>query len=133
MKLRTLIITVFVLCLISFPAAFAQEASLDVTTAIICADVVDRMPVDEGASFSASVGKLYCFTKIEGAQDPLEISHVWYFGNIERAKVPLSVRSSSWRTFSSKRIQAHEVGQWFVDVEGPDGQVLKTIQFKVTP
>ena len=134
MKLRILVFTAFVLCFITMPAAFAQEAgSLEVTTAVISADVVDRMPVDEGTSFPSSTGRLYCFTKIEGAQDPIEIAHVWYFGNKERARVSLSVRSSSWRTFSSKIIQAHEVGQWFVDVEGPDGQVLKTIQFKVTP
>ena len=134
MKLRILVFTVLVSCLISLPPAFAQEtSSLEVSKAIICVDVFDRMPVDVGTSFSASIGRLYCLTKIEGAQDPIEVFHVWYFGNKERAKVPLSVRSSSWRTFSSKIIQPHEIGQWFVDVEGPDGQVLKTIQFKVTP
>jgi hypothetical protein len=68
-----------------------------------------------------------------GAEGVTEITHVWYFANEERAKITLPVRSPSWRTFSSKKIRPHEVGQWFVDVVSADGQVLQTIQFKVTP
>lgn len=108
-------------------------ASLEVAVAAICRDVVNREPVSVGNSFEASVGKLYCFTKIVGAQEPIEISHVWYFGDTERAKISLSVRSASWRTQSSKKIQPHEVGDWHVDVVGPDGKVLQTLQFKITP
>ncbi|MEE9505183.1 MAG: hypothetical protein V3V90_08625, partial [Thermodesulfobacteriota bacterium] len=75
---------------------WAQGASsLEVAVAGICRDVVDRQPVDVGNSFEASVGKLCCFTKIIGAQNPIRISHVWYFGDTERAKINLSVRSSS--------------------------------------
>jgi len=108
-------------------------ASLEVAVAAICRDVVDREPVDVGTSFEASVGKLYCFTKIVGAQNPIGITHVWYFGDTERAKITLSVRSSSWRTYSSKKIQSHEVGDWHVDVVGPGGEVLRTLDFKITP
>ena len=108
-------------------------SSLEVAVAAICRDVVDRQPVDVGDSFEASVGKLYCFTKIIGAQNPIGISHVWYFGDTERAKINLSVRSSSWRTHSSKKIQSHEIGDWHVDVLGPEGEVLRTLQFKITP
>lgn len=108
-------------------------ASLEVAVAAICRDVVNREPVSVGNSFEASVGKLYCFTKIVGAQEPIEISHVWYFGDTERAKISLSVRSTSWRTQSSKKIQPHEVGDWHVDVVGPEGKVLQTLQFKITP
>jgi len=113
---------------------WAQGASsLEVAEAAICRDVVDRQPLDVGNSFEASVAKLYCFTKIIGAQNPIRISHVWYFGDTERAKINLSVRSSSWRTHSSKIIQSHEIGDWHVDVLGPEGEVLRTLQFKITP
>lgn len=108
-------------------------SSIEVAVAVICRDIVDREPVDVGNSFGPSVSKLYCFTKIIGAQNPIKISHVWYFGDSERAKVNLSVKSSSWRTKSSKKIQSHEIGDWRVDVLGPEGKVLRTIQFKITP
>ena len=112
----------------------AQEApALEVADAAICEDVVDRVPVGTGTSFTASVGKLYCFTKIVGAQAPTTVTHVWYFGETERAGVELKVGSASWRTKSSKLIQLHEIGPWHVDVVGPDDDVLRTLQFVITP
>ena len=114
-------------------AAISQDApSLEVAVAAICQDVVDREPVDAGVSFSASVGTLYCFTKITGAQEPTKVTHVWYFGATERARVELDITSSSWRTWSSKIIQAHEIGSWRVDVINAAGTVLKELQFEIT-
>lgn len=111
----------------------AQEvASIEVAEAVICRDVVDREPIDAGDSFEVSVGKLYCFTKIVGAQEPIEIAHVWYSGDVERARVNLSVEAATWRTWSSKIIQAHEIGDWHVDVIGPDDEVLETVEFEIT-
>jgi len=111
----------------------AQEAgSLEVAEAVICRDVVDREPIDVGDSFEVSVAKLYCFTKIIGAQEAIEIAHVWYYGDVERARVNQSVEASSWRTWSSKIIQAHEIGDWHVDVIGPDDEVLETVEFETT-
>jgi hypothetical protein len=114
--------------------SFAQEMSpLVAAEATICRDVVDRQPLGAGTTFEASVGKLFCFTKITGAQGSTEISHIWYFGDTLKANVTLPVRSSSWRTYSSKRIMPHEIGDWHVDVLGPEGKILKTLEFKVTP
>ena len=110
-----------------------QTASLEVAMGAICQDVVNRQPIDVGNSFEASVGMLYCLTKITGASGPTEIIHVWYFGDTERARVNLAVNSASWRTYSSKRIQAHEIGGWHVDVIGPGGDVLETMGFTITP
>ena len=112
----------------------AQESpSLEVAVAAVSQDVIDREPVDAGISFPASVGTLYCFTKITGAQSPTQITHVWYFGATERARVELDVNLSSWRTWSTKIIQAHEVGSWRVDVVDVKGTVLKELKFEITP
>ena len=115
------------------PSKAQETASLEVAVAAICSDVVDREPVDVGNSFEVSLGRVYCFTTIIGAHSPTEITHVWYFGDTERARVNLAIKASSWRTYSSKRIQRHEIGDWHVDVLGPNGEVLKTLQFKITP
>ena len=112
----------------------AQEAeAVEVAEAVICQDVVDREPIDVGDSFEVIVGKLFCFTKIVGAQEEIEIAHVWYHGDVERARVNLSVRAASWRTYSSKIIQPHEIGDWHVDIIGPDDEVLETVEFEITP
>lgn len=126
-----LLITV---CLLPAATIEGQEAvSLKVADAVICKDVVDRTPVDTGNSFRASVGKLYCFTRITDAQEPTRITHVWYFGKMQWAWVTLKVGSASWRTYSSKVIQPHQAGLWHVDVLGPDGELLQTLEFEITP
>ena len=116
------------------PAMQAQKPpELVVSVAAICKDVVDHEPVDSGNSFTADVGKLYCFTKITGAQSPTQVTHVWLFDGTERARVDLAVNAISWRTFSSKIIQEHELGAWRVDILDAAGNVLKTLDFEVTP
>lgn len=120
-------------CLFATAIEAEEGLSLEVADAATCMDVVDRAPVDSGTSFSASIGKLYCFTRIMGAQAPTMVTHAWYFGEKERARVALRVGSARWRTKSSKIIQSSEIGSWHVDVIGPNGDVLETLQFTITP
>ena len=128
------VVSLIIISLSTTSAVDAQRhASVKVVEAAICRDVVDRMPVDADISFQTPVAKLYCFTEIAVTQSPTEITHVWYFGNIERARVILPIKSQNWRTYSSKRIQSHETGSWFVEVLGPDGRVVHTLLFKITP
>jgi general secretion pathway protein A len=117
---------------------FKEEAreslrAVSVTEAVICRDVLNRRPLVVEASFKSSVYMLSCFTKIASTQSPTEISHVWYFGETEKARVKLPVKSSNWRTYSSKKIQSHEIGDWHVEVLGPQGELLQTIRFEITP
>lgn len=109
-----------------------KETALEVKFAAICRGVVDLKLVQADTSFPASVGKLYCFTTIVGAQSPIEITHVWYHGGTLRARVILPVNSLHWRTYSSKIIQPHEIGQWHVDVLAPDGSLLVSVLFDIT-
>lgn len=112
--------------------AVAQETgSIKVESADVCENIVDREPGNTGTSFAVTVGKLFFFTKITGAENPVEIVHVWYFGDAERARVTLPVKENTWRTYSSKILQAHEIGAWHVDVLGPTGEVLETVEFEV--
>ena len=114
------------------PAQAQQEqAVLEVESAAICEDVMDREPVGAGDSFSVSVGKLFCFTKIVGAETDVYITHAWYFGDTERARIILPVNSRSWRTYSSKILQAHEIGPWRVEVLDESGNLLDTVDFEV--
>jgi hypothetical protein len=109
-----------------------ETVSIKIARTAICRDVVDREPVEVGENFESSVGKLFCFTKIIGAKTPIEVTHAWYFSDTEVARVNLPVRSTSWRTYSSKIILADAVGNWHVDVMGPEGEILETLEFKIT-
>lgn len=127
------VVVVLISVCLFIPTVEAQmQDKIEVADAAICKDVVDREAVDVGTRFPNSVQRLYCYTKIVGADQPTEIVHVWNYGDVERARITLSVKSSNWRTFSSKVIQAHEIGAWRVDVLDTAGNLLKTINFEVT-
>ncbi len=112
----------------------AQEqmaAQPGVAESAIATQVADRQPVDNVTSVPADVGRVYCWTRIVGAQGEVEVVHVWYHGDMEMARVPLRVGSDNWRTWSSKNIEPSWTGQWRVDVEAPDGTVIQSMSFTV--
>jgi hypothetical protein len=138
MKNRIVLSFNFVL-LITFLFTFLENAMsqetgvLEVADAAVCLNVIDRQCVGTNTVFPANVEKLFCLTRINGAEGSTEVTHVWYFGQTERARVPLNIQTKSWRTYSSKIIQSHEIGDWHIDVLGPQGQFLKVIPFEVVP
>ena len=126
------IIAIITFCMSMIVPAYAQEsAGVKVEDGVICRNVVNYEAVEGGTSFPASVEKLYCFTRIVGASDPTEITHVWYYGDTERGRVVLAVDSSNWRTYSSKSIQSHEVGAWQVVVLDSSDNVLESFRFDI--
>lgn len=112
---------------------FAQEMSgLTVAEQTICTAIEERIPSGADSSFSNDVGQLFCFTKITGAEDTTLVSHVWYLNDEEKAKVELSIKGKSWRTWSSKKIDPIWVGDWKVEVVSVNGDVLSTRTFTIT-
>ena len=128
----SVVVALMCLALLTPAVAAQQSAKIDVSAAAICESVENREAVNVGTRFDHSTPRLYCFTKIVGAESPTEVVHVWRYGDVERARVSLAVNADSWRTYSSKAIQAHEVGAWHVDVLDTSGNLLETINFEVT-
>jgi hypothetical protein len=127
------IIALFIFWVIFTAVGFAQEAQqLKVEEMEICSAVEDRQPSGADTTFSATLEQLYCFTKIVGAEGETSISHVWYTGDEEKAKVDLTVKSENWRTWSSKKIIPEWAGNWRVDVVSADGEILASKKFTVT-
>ena len=121
------------LCLlIPFSSQAQQAGAIGVEFASICTGIADREAVVAGTSFAVSVGRLYCFSKIADIQESTDIVHVWYYGETERARVSLGVKPPAWRTYSSKIIQAHEIGSWRVEILDASGNLLETLKFETT-
>ena len=107
----------------------AQQLSVEESA--IALDVVDRAPVGTGSTFRADVGRVFCFTRVIGAEGETTVHHVWYQGDEERANVELRVAGSSWRVWSSKALVPEWTGEWRVEVQDAAGNVIETIQFTV--
>ena len=123
-------LVLIVLLLATF--CFAQEtSSLMVENMQICTAIEERQPAGADTAFADTVGQLYCFTKITGAEDTTMVAHVWYHGDEERARVELTIKSKTWRTWSSKRIVEGWTGEWRVDVLSANGAMLASKKFKI--
>lgn len=111
-------------------AAGSLEAQ-NITQFDFARSVEDRQPVGVDTAFTADVGTVYCFTRIQGAADTTQISHVWYHKEKEMARIDLNVNSSDWRTWSSKSILGNWTGRWRVMVEDHQGNVLSAKNFVI--
>jgi len=110
--------------------AAAQEGGPAVVEGGVGTAVMDRELQGMAESFPATVGTVYCFTKIGQTQAGATVEHVWYFGDQEVARKELSVGGSPWRTWSSKTIPPEATGAWRVDVVA-GGTVIKSFAFTV--
>ena len=112
------------------PAAAQKQPALVLEEVHICTGVENRQPTGVGTVFSDDLGKLYCFTKIGGAEGAAYVYHVWYFGDKEIAKVKLPVKSPSWRTWSSKTLNMG-LGNGRVEVVTESGDILGKAEFEI--
>lgn len=109
----------------------AEDPTLITEEIKICTAIEDRQPVGVDTIFADTLEKLYCFTKIVGATDTTSIYHVWYFGDQEKAKVNLPIKSKSWRTWSSKIIAKDWLGKWHVEITTVEGDLLGKKEFEI--
>ena len=109
----------------------AVRAQLSVEESSIALDVIDRMPVGSDSTFVASVGRVFCWTRVAGAEGEVAIHHVWFHGDQEMADTELRIGGSPWRTWSSKAIVPEWTGAWRVEVRDSAGNVIETIRFTV--
>lgn len=110
--------------------AAGQESGPVVIEAGVGTGVVDRQLQGPADSFPATVGTLFCFTKIGETEAGATIEHVWYHSDVEVGRKQLNIGGSPWRTWSSKIIPADATGDWRVDILA-GGQVIKSVSFTV--
>lgn len=108
--------------------AGAPAENLQVLEASVATDMENRQPVGAAEQFPASVGKLYCYTKIGGGRAGDEIVHKWLKGTETMTEVSLKLGGSPWRVYSSKAILPEWTGKWSVEIS-QGGTVLKTVEF----
>ncbi|UCF80591.1 MAG: DUF2914 domain-containing protein [Acidobacteriota bacterium] len=135
--MRVLPTTLLMTVLLVVPLWSQEGDAPEETTAITvdriaaCTGIEEREPVGSSDSFPADVGEVYCFTHIKGADGETTVTHVWYQGETERARVELNVRSASWRTWSKKKIPAEWAGSWRVVVVDESDNEIGSTSFTV--
>ena len=108
------------------PAAVAD--ALQIEKIATTASVENKEPVNPSSEFTASVGRVYCWTKVRSKSFPTTIKHVWSLNGQKVAEVSLAVKYPMTRTWSNKTIAP---GQWKVDVTDEAGNTITTTAFTV--
>jgi hypothetical protein len=129
------LIGLFVCVLVALGVAAAQEKTnqaadqgIKVEKIVAATSVDNHEPVGENTEFDASVGTVYCWTKVTATTVPATIKHVWYFGDKKVFEQSLDLKFASTRTWSSKSVKS---GSWKVDVTDDAGAVLSSVSFTV--
>jgi hypothetical protein len=104
---------------------------LSVEEMVIAKNVEKLKPIGVSHKFPSSVGTLFCFTKITGAQAERKVHHLWFYGDRLVQEVLLPVKGASWRTYSLRPIPAERTGSWRVDITMEDGTLLKSVSFTI--
>ena len=129
-------IFVFLLCallVLSNPivGATAEEPPFNVARLAVGTDVQEREPIGVADVFPAGTQTVYCFLEARDITQATEIEMVWYFGDEEVARVPLTIGAGPrWRTYTRKQVGDWQ-GNWKVYLQDAAGQILGTIQFVV--
>ena len=123
---------IFMIVLLLSAGLFAQNPQgIKVNNIVICTAVENRQPMGTDSVFSADVGKLYCFTGLTTQTDTTEISHVWFYKDKEMAKINLPVKAKSWHTWSAKTIMPVWKGNWRVEIQDPEGNIISSLSFRL--
>lgn len=127
-------VVALLLALVPLHALDAEKGSgIEVAEFVFCSGIDEMAPVGVKSQFFSSIDRIFCFTKINGAVDTTSVSHVWYRGGKEMARVELPVKSASWRTWSSKQMLDSWDGTWKVEVLDSDGAVAARKEFVYKP
>ena len=114
------------------PAASPDEQpAIQIEDAVVCQEVIDRAPIGSGDVFPKETARVFCFSRVVGAEGETQITHNWYYKGALKASVVLNVRSSNWRTWSAKTLTPEWVGEWMVEILSADGTPLESLIFFV--
>ena len=111
----------------------AEERELKITEMAVTTKIVRGNPIDSVHRISSrSVRALYCFTRLRfSGKGKTTIRHIWYRDNVNVGEYELPVEGENWRTYSKKKIDRGMLGDWRVEALDINGNVLKTVRFRM--
>lgn len=110
-----------------------RAGEIKITEMAVTTKIVKGNPIDSVSRISAlSVKALFCFTRLnKDLEEDASVKHVWYKNNQVVAEYDLPVKGKHWRTYSRKLIGKGASGDWRVDVLDEEGNLLKSVNFRI--
>jgi cytoskeletal protein RodZ len=101
----------------------AEPTTLSIPDHGVGTAVENRQLVGESDRFTEGT-KVWFWTRVRGGASGETIYHVWMREGVEKARVPLRLGGSHWRTQSNKTLGPESTGNWSVEARDAAGRVL---------
>jgi len=117
--------------MVPFTQVKTEILSEAVTRFIIAQNVIANEPVGtiNDIVFDNNIATIYAFSQVDDSKNTT-LYYQWSLNDKNIAKVRIGVIGNRWRSHSSKFIQSNMHGQWKVELQNQNGDVLATSQFK---
>ena len=136
MNAKTLIFCIAILgvCLLFPQQAHSQgdEKSLTLTRAVMCEEIRDNAPHNQGVVFSMANQKVCCFTTFDPVPERSFIYHRWFRRDRLITSIKLSLQPPQWSTVSRIQLRAADKGPWRVEITDQTGMVFRILRFSIT-
>ena len=133
-KMLTFCIAILGMCLLFQQQALLQAAdkSLALTQAVMCEEIRDHMPHNQGVVFSIENGQVCCFTTFDPVPKKIFIFHRWFRRDKLITRIKLSLQPPQWSTVSRIQLREADKGPWRVEITDQTGRVFRILRFSIT-
>ena len=100
--------------------------------AVMCEEIKDFTPKNQGVVFSIKIGKVSCFTLFDPVPEETVIYHKWFHKDKPSTIKRLTLQPPRWATYSSIQLRETDKGPWRVEIIDQKENILHTIRFTIT-
>jgi len=133
-KTLTFCIAILGACLLFPHQAHSQrdEKSLILAQAVMCEEIRDNAPHNQGVVFSMADEKVCCFTTFDPVPGRTFIYHRWFRRDRLITSIKLSLQPPRWSTVSRIQLREADKGPWRVEITDQTGMVFRILRFSIT-
>ncbi len=127
---------IFCAGLITLPASVVcappDTPDMVLVQAEMCESIENYKPVNPAVVFSISQGELFCFSEFDPVLTKTHIFHKWFKQDKLIFTMRLTLSPPKWSSFSRIQLRDADKGPWRVEIQDPDGSLLKTLRFSIS-
>ncbi len=114
------------------PSNGSDLKNLTLVKAVMCEGIQEFEPINEAIVFSISLGQVYCYSFFDPVPEKMDIYHTWYFQDRLTANIKLTLKPTSWKSYSTIQLREADKGPWRVEISDSKGRRLKVLRFSIT-
>jgi len=133
-KTLTFCFAILGVCLLFPQPAHSQggEKNLTLAQALMCEEIRDNAPYNQGVVFSMANEKVCCFTTFDPVPERTFIYHKWFRRDRLITAIKLSLQPPRSSTVSRIQLREADKGPWRVEITDQKGTIFRILRFSIT-